>query len=135
MTWVHRTMFVRAGAAHAMANALAQAFPSATNMWSVSMSTDGQPPAEWMAGHGPIQEVFADLLPCTSWERSEGGEWVATAQHPGNLAAIVQASEALGQPVTAAQVAWLFSQVDISDQRWQDHAERMGARVLVESAA
>jgi len=125
MNWVMRTMFVRPGPALQMANALAAAFPSSKDMWSVPVSASGGEPADWVAGAGLIDEAFAVLLPMTQWAEVDGA-WVAQSATPGDTVAVVEAAVAAGHAVLPAQVEWLWSQVDISDQPFDAACARLG---------
>lgn len=132
MSWVHRTMIVAAPAAP-FARALAAAFPSSAGMWTTGMSASGTEPATHFVSSGLLQEEFATLLPLTAWTRSEAGDWVRGEHTPGQPAVIVAAAAQAGVTVSEDQVLALFAACDVTEQSFDDAAQRMGLRLVSES--
>jgi len=133
MSYVHRTMIVAAAAVPA-ARALLGAFPSAQGMLSVPLSPTGKEPATHYVSAGPVGADLAGLMPLSAWERSESGEWVRVSHDAGQPGVVVAAADQAGAAVTLAQVQGIFAACDVTAGPFDDAADRLGLRVVVEVA-
>ena len=128
--WVHRTIIVPASIAESARAACAGlAGPGGSGMFTTPLSSSGEAPPTHYISSGLIEAPFADLLPLTSVSYAEDGT-PSTSTRPGNVALTVQLAADAGLLITEAEVAALFSAVDVSEQSAEGVLTRFGLKII-----
>ena len=133
MTDVFRTMIVPAGQqALAQQVATTVAPVAGQNMWTTSLSPDGEEPATAFVSTGYIAPEWDVLMPVQTWEQDEQGDWVQTAAYAGDaeqLFAIIQAEDP-DTTITLPQIVGLFATCDVTTQDPWVAFQRLGLQIV-----
>ena len=121
MIWLFRTMIVPDSIVGTV-RALADSFgPAASGMWTTGLSPTGAGPATHWISTGLIGDDFAAIMP---FSHDVEGVWVTEPYDPAAFVALAEATGA--EPPSVEAIAYIMSQVDVSDQEPLAAMERLG---------
>jgi hypothetical protein len=109
----------------ARALAVALAGDAGDRMWVTPLSPTGNLPASHWITEGIISEEFAALMPL--WEVQDG---TVAQVSPGMADAVYTQAQAIGSPVTLAQIQELFAHCDITEQEPFTAMARLGLKMV-----
>jgi hypothetical protein len=110
----------------ARALAVGLAGDAGDRMWITPLSPTGNLPATHWITEGIISDEFAALMPL--WEVAEDGTLAQVS--PGMADAVYAQAQALGSPVTLAQINALFAHCDITSQEPFTAMARLGLKMV-----
>ena len=117
MSWSFRTLIVTAADAPLARDIAVTLSPEGgKNMWLAAYSADGSEPATHYVSTGAISPEFAALMPDQTWELDEDGNWVMTANTPGDPVALFNLCQQAGMTVTQAEIDAIYANSDVTEQ-------------------